>query len=352
MLSNFSRRMLLQMTAFTPAIRAVAAAQAVTTNPNPAKSVVSLVHGEERRKNIRESLIAIDDQILPVLKRKKYVVIKPNNVSTTKQLASTHADALRGILDYLEPRFKGPVYIAESSAGETMDGFEEFQYPRVASEHRKQQVKLIDLNAEGTYKTIPLINFDLHPVEVRLAARLMDPDAFVICSAILKTHNTVVATLSVKNMTLGAPLHQPPKETKKWNDKRKYHNGVRQTHFNMFLTAKAMKPFWGATVIDGYEGMEGNGPASGTPVPSRVAIASTDYIAADRVGIEAMGVNPEWMGYLKFCHDFKVGQFDLNQITVRGEKVEKIVKKYAMHKDIERELQWMGTIADLPPKLG
>jgi uncharacterized protein (DUF362 family) len=87
-------------------------------------------------------------------------------------------------------------------------------------------------------------------------------------------------------------------------------------------------------------------------VPSRVAIASTDYIAADRVGIEAMGVNPEWMGYLKFCHDFKVGQFDLNQITVRGEKVEKIVKKYAMHKDIERELQWMGTIADLPPKLG
>ena len=350
--TNFSRRMLLQMTALTPAIRAMAAAPAATATPDPAKSVVSLVKGDERRKNIRESLIAIDDQIRPVLKRKKYVVIKPNNVSTNKQLASTHADALRGILDYLEPRFKGPIYIAESSAGETMSGYEEFKYPLVASEHRKQNVKLVDLNEEAKYKTIPLINFDLHPIDVRLAARLMDPDAFVFCSAILKTHNTVVATLSVKNMVLGAPLHQAPKEAKKWNDKRKYHNGVRQTHFNMFLTAQAMKPFWGATVIDGYEGMEGNGPASGTPVESRVAIASTDYIAADRVGVEAMGVNPEWMGYLKFCHDFKVGQFDLKNIDIRGEKLEAVRKKYAMHKDIERELQWMGTITDLPPKLG
>ena len=57
---------------------------------------------------------------------------------------------------------------------------------------------------------MPLINYDLHAIPVRLAARLLDPDAFVICSAMLKTHNTVVATLSVKNMALGAPLHQAP----------------------------------------------------------------------------------------------------------------------------------------------
>jgi uncharacterized protein (DUF362 family) len=346
----FSRRLLFQMTALTPALRALAA-------PAPAaapegKSIVSLIKDEERRKNIREALAAIDQQILPVLKTKKYVVIKPNNVSTRNQLASTHADALRGILDYLEPRFKGPVYIAESSAGETLDGFDEFKYPLVASEHRSQNVKLVDLNQEALYKTISLIDFDLHAIPVRLAARLMDPDAYVICSAILKTHNTVVGTLSVKNMTLGAPLHQAPKEAAKWNDKRKYHNGVRQTHFNMFLTAQAMRPFWGATVIDGYEGMEGNGPGSGTPVASRVAIASTDFIAADRVGVEAMGINPEWMGYLRFCHDFKLGQFDLAKIDVQGEKIEAVRKKYLLHKDMERQLQWMGPIVDLPPKLG
>ena len=141
-----------------------------------------------------------------------------------------------------------------------------------------------------------MLDSDLHLTPVRLAARLLDPERSSSVSAMLKTHNTVVATLSVKNMALGAPLHFAPKERPRWNDKRKYHGGVRQTHFDIMLTAQKLRPFWGATLIDGYEGMEGNGPGSGTPVPSRVAIASTDYIAADRVGVEAMGIDPRWIG--------------------------------------------------------
>ena len=126
------------------------------------------------------------------------MVIKPNNVSTNIQLAATHADALRGILDYLAPRFKGPIYIAESSAGNTMEGFENFKYTAVAAEHKSQNVSLIDLNEEAKYVIVPLIDFDLHVVPVRLAARLFDPDAFLISAAMLKTHNAAVATLSMK----------------------------------------------------------------------------------------------------------------------------------------------------------
>ena len=347
---GFSRRELFQMMAAAGVAPALGAQMSFEGNGR--RSTVSLVKGEERRRLVHDALAAIDDQIRPALKRKKSVVIKPNNVSTVNQLAATHADTLHGILDYLAPRFKGPVFIAESSAGETMEGFENFHYDRVAAEHRSQHVGLVDLNAEARYKVIPLVNFDLHVVPVRLAARLMDPDAFVICSAILKTHNTVVATLSVKNMVLGAPIHNAPKEAPRWNDKRKFHVGIRQTHYNMLLTAQALQPFWGATVIDGFEGMEGNGPASGTPVPSRVAIASTDLVAADRVGVECMGIDAAWLGYLNYCSLAGVGQYDLSKIDVRGEKIASVVRKYRMHKDIERELQWMGTMTDLPPRLG
>ena len=318
----------------------------------PRSAVVSLIKGDDRRKNAHDALQAVDDQIGPVLRQKKYVVIKPNNVSTVNQLAATHADAIQGILDYLEPRFKGPVMIAEASAGETMQGFENFHYDRVAKERSAQHVSLVDLHTEAKYVTMPLVDFDIHPQPVRLAARLFDPDAFVICSAILKTHNTVVATLSVKNMVLGAPLHYAPKETPRWNDKRRYHTGLRQTHYNMFMTAQKMRPFWGATLIDGFEGMEGNGPGSGTPVASRVAIASTDYIAADRVGVETMGIDAKWLGYLNYCGQFGLGEFDLDKIEVRGEKIAAVQKKYRMHQDIERELLWMGPMKDLPPKLG
>ena len=90
------------------------------------------MHGDDRRKNVCAALEAINDQILPALRRKKYVVIKPNIVNTVNQLASTHVDALRGIVDYLAPRFKGPIVIAEASAGDTMEGYENFHYNTTA----------------------------------------------------------------------------------------------------------------------------------------------------------------------------------------------------------------------------
>ena len=96
--------------------------------PHNKRALVSIAQGEQRRKNIYDSLLAIDKQIQPVLKTKKYVIIKPNNVSTQNQLAATHVDTLRGILDYLDGRFNGPVVIAESSAGDTLTGFENFKY--------------------------------------------------------------------------------------------------------------------------------------------------------------------------------------------------------------------------------
>jgi len=317
-----------------------------------AASVVSLVRGGDRRRNVAEALALVEDQILPVLRQKKYVVVKPNVVSLIQPLAASHADALHGILDFLAPRFKGPVVIAESSASNTFSGFEQFGYTKVPAAHMERDVTLVDLNAEGRYETLQILDDNLHLQPVRLAARLLDPDAYVICAAAMKTHNAVVATLSVKNMALGAPLRSGPKDPARWSDKRRYHVGIRQMHYNIMLTAQRMRPFWGATVIDGFEGMEGNGPNSGLPVPSRVAIASTDYVAADRVGIEAMGIKPEWVGYLTYCGTIGVGQYDLAKIDVRGARVADVKRTYQLHGDIERMLEWMGPMTELPPKLG
>ncbi|HEY2016075.1 MAG TPA: DUF362 domain-containing protein [Bryobacteraceae bacterium] len=320
--------------------------------PENPRATVSVTHGEDRRKNAYNALLAIDKELQPKLKLKKYVVIKPNNVNTVNQLAATHVDALRGILDYLALRFKGPVVIAESSAGETHTGFENFKYTLLPAEYKRQKVSLIDLNEEAKFERLALLDPDLHLVPVRLAARLLDPEAFVISSCMLKTHNTVIASLNVKNMVLGAPLHQAPKETPRWNEKRKYHVGLRQTHYNMMLTAQKLHPHWGLALIDGFEGMEGNGPNSGTPVPSRIAIASTDYIAADRVGAEAMGIDPEWLGYLIYCGHIGLGQYDLSKIDVIGAALKDVRKSYRMHPDIDRELQWRGPMKELPFNLG
>jgi uncharacterized protein (DUF362 family) len=109
---------------------------------------------------------------------------------------------------------------------------------------------------------------------------------------------------------------------------------------------------WGVGIVDGYEGMEGNGPVSGIPVPHRIAIASTDFLAADRVGLECMGIDAGWPGYLNYCYQGGVGQYDLSKIDVIGQKIADVKRKYRLHADVDRMLEWRGPMLDLPPNLG
>jgi uncharacterized protein (DUF362 family) len=310
--------------------------------PYAKRATVSLVQGEQRRKNVYEALLAIDDQIKPLLQTKKYVVIKPNIVNTSIQLAATHADALLGIMDYLAPRFKGPVTIAEASAADTMVGYENHHYNLVPQEFK--QVKLVDLNREGKYEVFSIVDADIRPIPVRLAARLVDPDAFIISSAMLKTHNAVVATMTVKNMVIGTPLHSAPGVSPAWHDKRKYHAGPHQMNYNMAISIARERPQWCLALIDGFEGMEGDGPNDGTPVPSRIALASTDFLAADRVGLETMGIPPYAVGYLQYASQLGLGQYDLEKIDVRGPKPETVKRVYRLHDQVQDQLKWLGTL--------
>ncbi len=312
--------------------------------PNNKRSTVSIVKGDSRRKNVTDSLVAIDEQIMPVLKTKKYVLIKPNSLGTT------HVDALRGILDYLQPRFKGPVVIGESSTGDTMQWMVRAGFPALTKEYSDMKVSLVDFNEEAKYVIQPLIDYHLHVVPARLAQRLFDPDAYILGSACFKVHNIAIVTLAIKNMVLGAPLHQTAAEAKAgntWLDKRRYHAGIRQSLYNIYLTAARLQPFWGATVIDGYEGRQ-----TGGLVESKVSIASTDYVAADRIGSEAMGVNHEWLGWLQYCGEAGVGQWDLAKIDIRGNKLEEVRKEYRLHPDVELQLKWQGPMEELPATLG
>jgi uncharacterized protein (DUF362 family) len=244
-------------------------------------------------------------------------------------------------MDYLAPRFKGPVAIAEASARDSLEGFENNHYSRVAAEFKSRQVSLVDLNREGKYEVFSIVDANIRPIPVRLAARLLDPDAFIVCSAMLKTHNAVVATLSVKNMVIGTPLHSAPGDAQAWHDKQKYHAGPHQMNYNMAITAARLRPHWGVAVIDGYEGMEGNGPSEGTPVPSRIALASTDFFAADRVGLETMGIPAYAVGYLQYASQLGLGQYDLAKIDVLGSKPETVKRTYRLHDQVDQQLKWL-----------
>jgi uncharacterized protein (DUF362 family) len=94
------------------------------------------------------------------------------------------------------------------------------------------------------------------------------------------------------------------------------------------------------TVIDGFQGMQGNGPISGTAVDHRVCVVSTDYLAADTVGASLMGINPTDMGYLTHLAAANVGEFDVTKMEILGEPIAKLTKKYQTSPSIQQEMQW------------
>jgi uncharacterized protein (DUF362 family) len=151
-------------------------------------------------------------------------------------------------------------------------------------------------------------------------------------------------------MVMGAPLRSSRKETQAWSDKRKVHvRGYHQHNYNMMMVAQRLAPYWNLAVLDGFEGMEGNGPIRGTAVPHRIAIASMDFVAADRIAVATMGIEPTWVGYLQYCGAVGLGNYDLARIDVRGEAIATVTRKYQMSANFDREIQWMGPLESGAP---
>lgn len=272
---------------------------------------VSLVKGNDRREIVYQSLKLIEDEILASIGNKK-IMIKPNVVTPINPLGSLHVDGVRAILDFLAPHYKSQIIIGEAATINTMEGYKNYGFFALEKEYN---VKLVDLNLTP-YEYRYVINKDNKPIPIRIVSKYLEPDLYLISAARMKTHNIVLVTLSLKNILLGAPLNDYKK-----NDKSLMHTNPNTTandicHFNMFHIAQEIFP--DLAVIDGFEAMEGKGPAWGTPFDARLAIASRDAVAADTLATKVMGFDPKKINYLAAMNEAGMGQGDLEKITVLG----------------------------------
>jgi len=307
-------------------------------------SGVTITTGNNRADLAFRALQPFAKQIRQAIGKRR-VILKPNNVAIDIQLASTHVDTLEGVLEFLKSiRKLDNVAIAESAAsGPTFNGFENFGYLRLAD---KYPVKFIDLDKEGSEVLYVFDERDFKPHPVRFSRVLLSPDSYIISVARMKTHDRTVVTLSLKNIIFGAPLKDEGfafgknrKEGSRSDKSIVHGGGIRGINYNLFDLAPRLHPH--LAVIDGFEGMEGNGPNNGTPVDHRVCVASTDWLAADRVGVELMGVDFAKVGYLNYCAQSGFGVSDLSKIEIIGESISNHIKPYLLNSNIEKQLIWM-----------
>ncbi len=309
-----------------------------------ATSRVALTAGDDRADNVFRALEPFGRRIAQAV-GDRLVVIKPNNVSIDIQLSATHADCLEGILEFLKSIGKADnAVIAESAAnGPTMEGFANFGYTRLAA---KYGIKLIDLDQQETRRVFVFDEKDFRPHPVRMSRMLLDRKNFIISAAKLKTHDRVVATLSLKNVVFGAPVKDPGFRWGKRGrpgaktDKPIAHgSGTYGINYNLFALAERLRP--DLAVIDGYDGMEGNGPTRGKPVDHRVCLAAADWLAADRTALELMGIELAKVGYLSYCAQAGMGEGSLERIEIVGEPLERHLRTYRLHDNVQKQLTWM-----------
>jgi len=282
-------------------------------------SQVAVTTGEYRKQNIDQALSLVANDVAEQLRSARSVLIKPNFLHHQFQLASTHVDAVRSVIEFVRKHTNVPIIVGEAGYKGTKAAFRNFGFENLPNEY--QGVELKDLNDDDTIQidtltgVSPQMSRNDSRKAVKVSKTALESD-FKISIANLKTHDTVDVTLALKNWVVGT-LVVKPKITangKHWSRDMMHQDDPEFTHDMIKALYAQNKP--NLAVIDGYIGMEGQGPGHGDPVEMKVALAGSDPIAVDRIACKLMGFDPDQIKYLSEQIDTQiVGETDLTKLT-------------------------------------
>ncbi len=351
------------------------AAEAVSQKTSDISFVGSSSSGT-RKKMILDVLEPWREKVADGIKGKT-IIIKPNVISSTYALTSTQVDAVRGTVEFLRSITAQPIIIAESAGGGVLSGFKNYGYNSLATEFK--DVTLVDLDKTTLFakKTLHIWKPDLSSTSsINIHGIFADPKYYVISVCRPKTHNCMVITGVCKNILMGAP---------QVSNKQMMHGGNGWSSgtnkgedkclaYNMYQLGNIIYPSGAValSILDAWEGMEGNGPISGTSIMQYCAVAGTDSLAVDRLCSKLMGFtdtatepmnknNPSYTDAraLWWLSNAGIGNYDLNRINFTlGSLTEvgKYVKKYKLSDlytgNTSYQTNWTGgapsTILDKP----
>jgi len=288
---------------------------------------VSLIRGKSSFLGTLEALNLITDDIFLKVKGRSKFFIKPNFVSVWRRLSATPVESVDALLSYLSDMFSpSELLIAESPAnGSLIEGLKNYGYLELK---KKYKVDFLYLD-EDDFEPFEVYNSSGEIFHVNIAKTVLKEDFFKISICRPKTHNTVVVTLTVKNMAMGVLPR---------SDKPKMHQGYYYINLNIAKVAGKVLPDLG--VIDGLVGMEGNGPVSGEPKKWGVFAASTNPVELDAIIAYAMGFNPKDIGYLYFLNRWGYGEIDPEKIRVVGVSIDEVKTCFKPHRTIDQQYSW------------
>jgi len=268
--------------------------------------IVAVVKGERSHEPVFKALDLIDYK--SALAGYDKVLIKVNFI-TTKTWdtgATTDPIVVEAIIKKLQ-NLPVKVYVVESDATIT-NADKAFEATGMKDMCSRNGVEWINLRHVKDKVTLAVPNGEV--LKSITVPRLVTESA-VISAAKLKTHVDTSVTLGMKNMFGLLPD----------KFKGKYHmKGISKVVVDINTVLHSA-----LTVIDGFVGMEGNGPIDGTPVQMNLIIAGKDPVATDATAARVMGFNPYEITHIRKAYEKGLGN---SEAQVLGEKLETVKRNF------------------------
>src|SRR5271157_1095987 len=328
---------------------------------------VSITRDDDQKTAVKNALDLIRDEITDKLTRwndagnKPQVLIKPNLLSTNQNPAcNTSVDSCLGIAEFIKVLGDYTILVGDGTTYETghapstMQALENHGY----AEHQDIWT-LVDLHEDDTGAWFDNVNNDV-PRQVELGIAKLAVESFVVSVPKIKTHDVLGLTMCLKNMmgTLNAARYKDDATQIMRGDVKGYMHGFgnRKPHdltkeqnigpskvalaANLVRLAACRPP--DLAVVDGSTIMEGPGPRRGNVCSDigGLAMASTDFIAADATCTAMTGFSLDSFQYVKLAGENGLGVYDVASIDYRGIPWESLKVEIKPHPLFSEAFPW------------
>jgi len=247
------------------------------------------------------------------------VVLKPNLLmgKPPERAVNTHPEIVRSVIHWVKQFNPSKIFVCDSSGG---------QKPGVTEAAMRQSGIDAICEEEGVEcipfeKTERVIYTVENPLEINefSSSYLLKKADLIINLPKIKTHGQCKLTCCIKNMFGTVLLANKPKTHAQAATLDRFTSAL----VDIYSVSKPQ-----LTIIDGYYGMEGQGPSSGIPVKMDLVLAGYDGVALDRMVCEIVGFDPSEVLYLTKAEKKGLGINNPSQIECIGENIEQVKRKF------------------------
>ncbi len=322
------------------------------------KYSVAIVKGNDRKEILLDALKKMENKI-PNISGK--IVIKPNFLSANTILASTTPETLELVTKFFRCKFpNNEIYIAEGSHVST-DFIDRYNIKNLES---KYNVKVLTID----YDEKEWINIEFDDlVQKKIIARISKLYAtadYIISLTVPKTHANIGLSLSMKNLVgiihpddrqkFHGLSENVPENIKKNYKRQLYDRDDRLGYF--FMKIRNLLPVFSSSakninlgsqivrknlynlycniqpnlcILDGFDGMEGNGPWHGNNAHLKTVIIGNNCVATDLATAKIMNQSTKDIGYVNYIKN--LNEFEENTEII-GDTIDKVKKSFKSHK--------------------